>query len=362
MKISALESIRGLAATLVVLCHLPKWNSFLDITFINNGYLMVDLFFVLSGFVICNAYSEKITDTKDLIRFQFLRFGRLYPVHLIFLLVFLAIEIAKYFASVQLGIHSPNSLPFETNNISTFIKNIFLISSILPGEPLTYNAPAWSISVEFYTYLLFAISILVFKKMKGVVFSGYVVISVLMLATGTTLGFELLLRCLAGFFIGCLTSRLSKSLNLSVPSFVGVCTAVVLVLFLQFKTNKVYDLLIYFLTAGLILSIVNSNNRALNKALNGRLLIWLGTISYSIYMSHFAIVWFANQVIRVVLKKPEIIDIDGKSLPQLTQAEAVVASLVVGAAVLLVSAFVYSYVEKPLREKSRRFALSRLKS
>jgi peptidoglycan/LPS O-acetylase OafA/YrhL len=79
-------------------------------------------------------------------------------------------------------------------------------------------------------------------------------------------------------------------------------------------------------------------------------------------MSHFAIVWFANQVIRVVLKKPEIIDIDGKSLPQLTQAEAVVASLVVGAAVLLVSAFVYSYVEKPLREKSRRFALSRLKS
>ncbi len=347
---------------LVVLCHLPKWNPFLDITFINNGYLMVDLFFVLSGFVICNAYSEKIKVTNDLIRFQFLRLGRLYPVHLVFLVVFLVIEIAKYIASVKMGIHSPNSLPFEANNFSAFIKNIFLISSVLPNEPLTYNAPAWSISVEFYIYFLFAISILLFKKMKDALFSGYVLISLLMLATGNTLGFELLLRCIAGFFIGCLTAGLSKNPSLSAPNLFGICAAVALVLFLQFKIDKVYDLLIYFLTAGLIISIVNSKNGALNRALNGRILIWLGTISYSIYMSHFAIVWFANQVVRVVLKKPEIIDIDGKSLPQLTQPEAVIACLVVVAVVLLVSAFVYRYVEKPLREKSRYYALYSLKN
>jgi peptidoglycan/LPS O-acetylase OafA/YrhL len=55
-KIEELESIRGLAALLVVFFHIPIENSYLDIGIIKNGYLMVDLFFVLSGFVIYNSY------------------------------------------------------------------------------------------------------------------------------------------------------------------------------------------------------------------------------------------------------------------------------------------------------------------
>jgi peptidoglycan/LPS O-acetylase OafA/YrhL len=51
-KIEELESIRGLAALLVVFFHIPKWNIMFDIGIINNAYMMVDLFFVLSGFVI----------------------------------------------------------------------------------------------------------------------------------------------------------------------------------------------------------------------------------------------------------------------------------------------------------------------
>ena len=51
-KVEELESIRGLAALLVVFYHIPKWNPLLEIGIINNGYLMVELFFVLSGFVI----------------------------------------------------------------------------------------------------------------------------------------------------------------------------------------------------------------------------------------------------------------------------------------------------------------------
>ncbi len=85
IKIEELESIRGLAALLIVFHHIPKWNPILDTKIINNGYLMVELFFVLSGFVIFSAYANKIGDKRDLLRFQFLRFGRLYPVHLLFL-------------------------------------------------------------------------------------------------------------------------------------------------------------------------------------------------------------------------------------------------------------------------------------
>src|SRR5580693_4666657 len=77
-KIKSLESLRGIAALLVVIHHVPGWNLQIhDVRFLRNGYLLVDLFFVLSGFVIHRAYADKIASFPQLVRFQFLRFGRL---------------------------------------------------------------------------------------------------------------------------------------------------------------------------------------------------------------------------------------------------------------------------------------------
>ena len=359
-KIEELESIRGIAALLIIFFHLPKWNPILDIGLLNNGYLMVELFFVLSGFVIFNAYAEKITTQKDLFRFQLLRFGRLYPVHLLFLLVFLGIEIAKYLASTKLGISSPNSIPFETNNFSAFVKNIFLISSVLPNQSLTYNYPAWSISVEFFTYLVFGASILLVKKSNVMFFTAISFIALLMLVTENTFGFESMLRCFAGFFIGCLTAKFTKGSKTNLPNFYSVIAFFAIVSFLQLKTTKDFDLLIYFLTAALIATLVLSKNGTLKTILRFKFLTWLGAVSYSVYMSHATIEWVVNQVIRVVLKKPEIVGVDGKSIPQLSQLETLFACVVVASVVLIVSAFVYNFIEKPMREKSRRLAFSKL--
>jgi peptidoglycan/LPS O-acetylase OafA/YrhL len=111
-KIIELESIRGVAALLVVLFHIPGWHpSFYYIGFIRNSNLMVDLFFVLSGFVIYKAYSVKIQNKMDLFRIQFLRFGRLYPVHLLLLLLFQGVEFAKYYAELVLDIQSSHTTP-----------------------------------------------------------------------------------------------------------------------------------------------------------------------------------------------------------------------------------------------------------
>lgn len=359
-KIEELESIRGLAALLIVFFHLPKYSPILDIGLVNNGYLMVELFFVLSGFVICNAYAEKITTKKDLFRFQLLRFGRLYPVHLLFLFVFLGIEIAKYIASTKFGINSPNKIPFETNNLSAFVKNIFLISSVLPNQSLSYNGPAWSISVEFYTYLVFAASILLIRKSNVIFFTVLSSISLLMLATENTFGFESMLSCFAGFFIGCLTAKFTKYIKVNLSSFYSVIAFFAIVSFLQFKTTKDFDLLIYFLTATLIATLVLSKNGTLKQILRFRFLTWLGAVSYSVYMSHAAIEWVVNQVIRVVLKKPEIVGVDGKSFPQLSRLETLFACIVVISVVLMISTLVYNFIEKPMREKSRRFAFSKL--
>jgi peptidoglycan/LPS O-acetylase OafA/YrhL len=358
-KIEELESIRGLAAFLIVFYHFPEWNPILDIGLVNNSYLMVDLFFVLSGFVIFNAYAEKITTKKELFRFQLLRFGRLYPVHLLFLFVFLGIEIAKYIASTKFGINSPNTIPFEINNFSAFVKNIFLISSVLPNQLLTYNQPAWSISVEFYTYLVFAAYILFIKKSNVMFFVALSFISLLMLITKNTFGFDNMLRCFGGFFIGCLTAKFTKGIKKNLPNFYSVIAFFTIISFLQLKTTKDFDLLIYLLTAALIATLVLSKNGILKTILRFRFLTWLGAVSYSVYMSHGAILWVVNQVIRVVLKKPELA-VDGFSTPQLSQPEALFACVVVVSVVLIVSAFVYNFIEKPMREKSRRFAFSKL--
>lgn len=358
-KIEELESIRGLAALLVVFYHIPKWNPLLDIGIISNGYLMVELFFVLSGFVIYNAYANKITSTKDLFRFQFLRFGRLYPVHFIFLIAFILIEIAKYLAQSKLGI-TPNTQPFRVNNLTAIFQQIFLIQAIGPTHNITtFNGPAWSISVEFYTYLIFGASILLAAKKKDILFSLIALTSVILLGSQTTFGFDSLLRCLAGFFIGCLTALVVERLKVNLPNYASLIVFAAIIFFLQLKTTKQYDLTIYFLTAALIASVVLSKSGYLNNVLNLKVLTWLGSISYAVYMSHAAILWVLNQVLRVILKKPEIL-INDKSTPQLTNAETLIAWIALTIIVLSFSAFVYRFIEKPMREKSRRFAFSTL--
>lgn len=357
-KIEELESLRGLAALLVVLFHIPRWNELCDVGIINNGYLMVDLFFVLSGFVIHNTYSNKILSTRDLLRFQFLRFGRLYPVHLTFLLVYVIIEFAKYLAQIKLGITSPNSVPFKENNLVAFLQNVFLIQSILPNNASTFNLPAWSISVEFYTYLVFGLILLFANQVKIYAFCFLVITSLVMIATGATFGFGYFLSGLTGFFIGCLTSHIIKSTKIIVPNYFSIIILFSIILFLQNKTTKDFDIAIYFLTATLIFSLLRSNSGLVNRVLKLNILTWLGTISYSVYMSHGAIIWVVIQVFRVLIRVPEV-GVPGKSTPQLSTGQALVAYLVIILSVLAISQIMYSFVEKPFREKSRRLALSK---
>lgn len=358
-KIKELESIRGLAALVVVLFHFPMWNPILDIGIKNNGYLMVDLFFVLSGFVIFKAYADRISSGKDLLRFQFLRFGRLYPVHIVFLLTFALIDVSKYIASIKFGITSPNAISAQNDSIASFVSNILLIASVLPNQPLTFNYPSWSISVEFYTYLIFGLSILYVGKFRSLIFFLFATISLLMIVNKSTLGFNDLLRCLTGFFIGCLTAMATNKIEVKFRSCISLSIAIAIIVFLQIKTSKDFDFLIYFLSAALIMSLVCARHSLLIDFLNLRVLTFLGAVSYSVYMSHATIFWIVNQVVRVLSKKPERI-ILGQSVPQLSQIETLVVGASTVLLILLVSAFVYNFIEVPLRGKSRRFAFSKL--
>lgn len=183
--------------------------------------------------------------------------------------------------------------------------------------------------------------------------------SLVLIASKTTFGFNDLFRCLAGFFIGCLTALFTKAQKTNIPKYASLLVLASIVFFLQLKTTKQYDVAIYFLTAALIASLVLSKNGYLNYVLNFKMLTWLGSISYAVYMSHSAILWVINQFVRIILKKPEIL-ISEKYTPQLSYIETLIACGLLTLIVLSVSAFVYSFIEKPMREKSRRYAFQKL--
>jgi len=356
-RIDELESIRGIAALLVVLYHIPNWNIHLyGIGLIRNSYLMVNLFFVLSGFVIYKAYANNIHGKSDLLRFQFLRLGRLYPVHFVFLMFFFLLEIAKYVAFTHYGIKSSKTTPFVENSMTAFVQQLLLLQAVGPtGNALTFNAPAWSISVEFYTYLLFALIALHAGRMKTVVFALLALTSCAVIGVDAHNGYFDLLQCLAGFFIGCCTAYLSEQLTVKLPPAAVTLVVILLALYLQCKTFEQYDLMIYLLTAALVLTIVLSDDGAVKRFLRLRVFRWLGMISYSIYMTHSALLWLTNQVQRFVFKRPEVW-FGGRLVPQLTVMQTLVSYIVIFAVLLFVSNFVYHRLEKPMREMSRRVA------
>lgn len=357
-KIEELESIRGIAALMVAIYHIPAWNSVLyDVPFLRNGYLMVPLFFVLSGFVIYTTYSGRITTAVEFGRFQFLRFGRLYPIHLTMLLLFLGLESAKFAAAHFLGIQSPNSTPFVENSWLAFVQQLLLIHAIGPtGHAETFNGPAWSISVEFYTYLIFGLILLLTQRFHLVLMAAIMLLALAGLFYPAAGAYIAMLQCLLGFFFGCLTAFALKRLPRLLPGWLALSSLAMVIIYLQIKPYGSYDLLINVLSAVLILCIAGSADGVTKKILRAPALKWLGAISYSLYMTHALVIWGFIQVHRVLLKRPEI-SVHGKSVPQLSLMEAAISYVLVIACVLLVSWLAYRFIEAPFRMKSRRATL-----
>jgi len=354
LRIYELESIRGIAALLVVFFHMPNWNPLLPkVSIFRNFYLMVPLFFVLSGFVIYKAYANKIQSAMQLLRFQFLRFGRLYPIHLLFLFAFLSFELTRWYAW-SYGVDDGAPTPFVRNSITNFVYNLLLVHAVVQSgmKALSFNDPAWSISVEFYTYLVFGLIVLfVRRRAKIIVF--------LLLALGSCLWLVIkpvalsLHSCFAGFFIGCCTAWLSEKITLKLPHYVITLVVLLLIFFLKVNNNPI-PITIYLLSAVLVLTILWSKDSYVCKILRLRFFVWLGTISYSVYMSHAAVLWICGQFYwRILMKYPEIYpDVTFQTpLPIWLVILTYFVDIII---VLLVSYLTYQFIEKPWRERSRR--------
>jgi peptidoglycan/LPS O-acetylase OafA/YrhL len=157
-KLASLTGIRALAAIWVLSFHLlggtlaafpglpaPLKNA------IGGGYLGVDLFFILSGFVLAYQYLDRFerVELGPYSRFLALRLARIYPVHLFTLVLTLVLVVAARLAGF------PHHSSPEFFGAGSFVANVLLVHAWGFCTGLTWNYPSWSVSCEFLAYLAF---------------------------------------------------------------------------------------------------------------------------------------------------------------------------------------------------------------
>ena len=353
-KFFELESLRGIAALLVFLNHIPNWfGPFYQNSFIRNGGIMVEFFFVLSGFVIFTAYGNRIVHVTDIARFQVLRLGRLYPIHLTFLMLFVFFEFLKV-----VFISDPISSPF-TRGISgprEFLENLALVQALgFSNKPDSFNAPSWSISTEFYTYLIFAFLAMSLARRQyiahlAIVFS---LIILLTLDLEELSNFTRLMSCIAGFFFGCLICNLSLTLKereIALPHGLALISLLLLALFLfgGLRGGGIDSVIIYLLSGMIILGLVSGPDNPLRRFL--RRIKLLGQYSYTIYMSHWAVIYVADVLLKRWSSSPS-----SDNTINLALDEFCITLIFVSMAVAIISWVSHKLIEKPFRAMSRTY-------
>lgn len=223
-RLLTLDLLRGVAALLVVLYHLDQ--RFGGAARVPGGYLAVDFFFLLSGYVIAAAYGERLRRGLALRRFAVLRLVRLYPLYLAGLVVGVA-ALAWQPASELRRLDGPSAAVSLTLNAA-------LLPALFTHQLFPMNFPAWSLLCELAINLLFAARL--FRSSTRHLWLLICVGAVMLCAGGWWLGrldggvdratsWFGLVRCFFSFVLGVALLRLEPSRRRA-PSWAGTLVPV----------------------------------------------------------------------------------------------------------------------------------------
>jgi peptidoglycan/LPS O-acetylase OafA/YrhL len=367
LRFEALDALRGVCALLVVLFHIPIYHALKDVRAFANLQFCVDMFFALSGFVLCHAYGQRLHDGKQGVRFALMRFARLWPLHIVMLAAFVALELAKLVFSRADGsmaldsqAFAPGHSPFE------IVTNIFFLQSFGLHPSLSWNGAAWSAAVEFYVSMLFAAVVLLFPRRRYDVFLGLGVAAglLLYLVSPSTMFVSTdwgILRAVYGFFAGCLAYDLrqrSGSTRLVAPSLSeAVCLALVVAFAVTAPTGG--SQYAFPLAAILLIYVFSFDQGAISALLRSPALQKLGLWSYSIYMIHTFIFQLMKMMASFIGHKTHHDLVGWHSNEKLmllgTPDQALMPALVLCVVLVVpIAALTYRWIEKPAMDAARR--------
>ncbi|SDE82391.1 acyltransferase family protein [Epilithonimonas hungarica] len=298
-----LTGLRFYAAFWVFLYHFfPVYTTIPKIVFFEIGYLGVDVFFILSGFILTYVYYDKFFVNKISLRdyygFIIKRFAKIYPLHFIITLIFIPLLFVGKYIFHQ-----------ETLNVypDTLVNNFLLIHAWSTTDHYSWNFPSWSISAEWFAYVfLFVPLALVYRKSRVLFLSISILVILLFLwkwfqipnFTVDRYTMNGLPRIIPEFFIGIMIGVVRKKITiarLQASVFFGFS---LLFLFAVFSFNYYPQQLCVFGFSGVILAL--SYKTFFDFLFCSKKMIYLGNISYAFYLTQFLSLIIFEQIFRVI--------------------------------------------------------------
>jgi peptidoglycan/LPS O-acetylase OafA/YrhL len=286
----SLDSYRFIAASLVVLLHYHEdfaMHLGAVTPIVNKLEVMVDFFFVLSGFVIAITYGKAMANVGDYGRFLQRRIARLFPLHIAVLAVFVGLALANKFG--WLTANHVRELDF-----SALPANMLMLHAWGAVDHLSFNAPSWSISAEWLAYLLFPALLVVSRRFTlatniAILIGAVALLTLWRNATGTRDWYEATfdygaLRALPSFFLGMIIAGLveTSSRAFRVPWLAVHMTFLTALGSLYFELRDVTIALLALVVLLAALAERGNTSSVVTSRVMGR----LGDASYAIYMVH----------------------------------------------------------------------------
>jgi peptidoglycan/LPS O-acetylase OafA/YrhL len=355
-----LDSFRGIAAICVVIFHMHLIGSITELKFFWGSSLFVEFFFVLSGFVLAHTYGFKEVSFK---KFIISRTFRLYPLHLFMFIICIFLELGKLIA-YKYGFLF-NNLPFTgTSALLEIIPNLLFLQSWIPTfNALSWNSPSWSLSVEYYMYIIFFFTFFIKSNFKYVVWFLFSFISFFMIINNFGIMNEVV-RGLSCFFSGALTYLIYKKFNIKfeeISSNIFSLLEILLMISIIYIISYIeeYKAVYASLTFLLIVFVFAFEKGFLSIILKVSFFQLLGKLSYSIYMTHY-IILFCLISFSMILEK--ILNI--QFAPMMGETRYIdfqnifinnLVALIILFIVVTISIFTYKYIEVKGQEFGKKF-------
>ncbi len=351
--IHSLTGVRAFAALWVVFFHFRHNVGVVEsIEFgplVRRGYLGVDVFFVLSGLVLAYTYSnrfERDSSPRAFIEYLSLRLGRIYPLHAVVLLAY-----ALLFLAGKAGGFTP--LDPRITGIWDGAMSVLMLHAWGFTDRLAWNEASWSISAEWFAYLFVLLPVLrIFRRwgpvpLVALAAMSWIVLCYFALNTARrSLDFTYefgAFRCAVEFFAGYAVYRFAEARPLG-PRTGDALAAMALVALVMSVRIPGVEIWLLPCVSAFYLGLMARG--PLSEAILGnRPVVFLGEISYAIYMVHLLVRIVSNAIMKKVDFEPS------------TGLAVTLLSVQIAAAIGLAAA-AYYLVEKPAREWVRR-ALAR---
>jgi peptidoglycan/LPS O-acetylase OafA/YrhL len=292
----ALDGLRGVAALAVLVLHRGRWF-YEPGGFLGHGYLAVDFFFLLSGFVIAFAYDGRIRDGLGVWAFMRLRLIRLYPLIFLGMLLGALWPLIRLMAGMK-GAPAPDALAID------LLRGLLLIPDNYapgPGDSIfPLNGPTWSLFFELAANLAFVLigPRLTTRVLAVIVALSAVALTVTAFQGGVDVGqrpstlWGGFPRVGVGFFGGVLLYRViaaARARGWSAPvlpaPFLVTALCLVAILSVPRRYGPEFDLLALFVLFPVLVTLAAAPGTS--GGYGARLCRLAGDLSYPVYVLHY---------------------------------------------------------------------------